>query len=49
MKRENLNLFVEEARRTMQSLWDQLYYSEDEMLEFEAAFTSEFESSLVTD
>ena len=38
LKRQNLHLFVEEARLKLQDLWDALYFSEEEMLEFTAAF-----------
>lgn len=39
LKRQNLHLFVEEARCRLQELWDALYFSEDEMLEFTPAFS----------
>lgn len=39
LKKDNLHVFVEDARHTLQRLWDELYFSEDEMLEFTAAFT----------
>ena len=38
LKKQNLHLFVEEARLKLQDLWDALYFSEEEMLEFTAAF-----------
>ncbi len=38
LKRQNLHIFVEEARVQLQELWDALYFSEEEMLEFTAAF-----------
>ena len=39
LKRQNLGLFVEEARVRLQGLWDGLYFSEEEMLEFTPAFS----------
>jgi len=39
MKRQNLHLFVEDARFKLQTLWDSLYFSEEEMLEFTPAFS----------
>ncbi|KAF8473994.1 microtubule associated protein-domain-containing protein [Kalaharituber pfeilii] len=48
LKRENLHIFVEDARQTLQRLWDELYYSEDEMLEFTAAFTDEYTDALLS-
>ena len=41
MKRQNLHLFVEDARFKLQELWDGLYFSEEEMLEFTPAFSGE--------
>lgn len=39
LKRQNLHLFVEDARFKLQELWDGLYLSEEEMLEFTPAFS----------
>ncbi|KAF2200372.1 hypothetical protein GQ43DRAFT_374023 [Delitschia confertaspora ATCC 74209] len=39
LKRQNLHLFVEEARIKLQELWDSLYFSEEEMLDFTPAFS----------
>lgn len=39
LKRQNLHLFVEEARVKLQDLWDALYFSEEEMLDFTPAFS----------
>lgn len=39
LKRQNLHLFVEDARFKLQELWDGLYFSEEEMLEFTPAFS----------
>ena len=39
LKRQNLGLFVEEARIRLQELWDGLYFSEEEMLDFTPAFS----------
>lgn len=41
LKRQNLHLFVEDARFKLQELWDGLYFSEEEMLEFTPAFSGE--------
>jgi Ase1/PRC1/MAP65 family protein len=39
LKKQNLGLFVEEARIQLQGLWDEMYFSEDEMLAFAPAFS----------
>ena len=39
LKRQNLHIFVEEARIKLQELWDALYFSEEEMLDFTPAFS----------
>lgn len=39
LKRQNLHLFIEDARYKLQDLWDSLYFSEEEMLEFTPAFS----------
>ncbi|KAF2264781.1 hypothetical protein CC78DRAFT_463026 [Lojkania enalia] len=39
LKRQNLHLFIEEARCKLQELWDALYFSEEEMLDFTPAFS----------
>ncbi len=39
LKRQNLHLFVEDARYKLQELWDGLYFSEEDMLEFTPAFS----------
>lgn len=41
LKRQNLHLFVEEARIKLQELWDALYFSEEEMLDFTPAFSGQ--------
>ncbi|CAC9888418.1 unnamed protein product [Aureobasidium pullulans] len=41
LKRQNLHLFVEDARFKLQELWDGLYFCEEEMLEFTPAFSGE--------
>ena len=41
MKRQNLHIFVEDARFKLQSLWDSLYFAEEEMLDFTPAFSGE--------
>ncbi|ORY70043.1 microtubule associated protein-domain-containing protein [Pseudomassariella vexata] len=47
LKRQNLHLFVEDARYKLQELWDALYYSEDEMLEFTPAFSDVYSDALL--
>ncbi|KAI0847861.1 microtubule associated protein-domain-containing protein [Daldinia vernicosa] len=47
LKRQNLHLFVEDARCKLQELWDALYYSEDEMLEFTPAFSDVYSDALL--
>lgn len=42
LKRQNLGLFVEDSRLKIQQLWDSLYFSEEEMLEFTPAFSGTF-------
>jgi Ase1/PRC1/MAP65 family protein len=39
LKRENMHVFVEAARMTLQNLWDELYFSEEQMADFTPAFT----------
>ncbi|KAJ5943419.1 Microtubule-associated protein MAP65/Ase1/PRC1 [Penicillium verrucosum] len=39
LKRQNLHLFVEDARCRLQELWDTLFFSEEEMLDFTPAFS----------
>ncbi|KAK9245466.1 microtubule associated protein-domain-containing protein [Lipomyces tetrasporus] len=41
-KRDHMHIFIEDARQTLQKLWDSLYFSEDEMLEFTPAWTDIF-------
>ncbi|KAK9487542.1 microtubule associated protein-domain-containing protein [Lipomyces starkeyi] len=41
-KRDYMHIFIEDARQTLQRLWDSLYFSEDEMLEFTPAWTDIF-------
>lgn len=47
LKRQNLHLFVEDARYKLQELWDNLYFSEDEMLEFTPAFSDVYSDALL--
>ncbi|PHH67917.1 hypothetical protein CDD80_412 [Ophiocordyceps camponoti-rufipedis] len=47
LKRQNLHLFVEDARVQLQDLWDALYFSEDEMLEFTPAFSDVYSDALL--
>lgn len=47
LKRQNLHLFVEDSRVKLQELWDSLYLSEDEMLEFTPAFSDVYSDALL--
>lgn len=47
LKRENLHLFVEDARYKLQELWDSLYFCEEEMLEFTPAFSDVYSDALL--
>ncbi|KAK5664342.1 hypothetical protein OQA88_565 [Cercophora sp. LCS_1] len=47
LKRQNLHVFVEDARFKLQELWDALYLSEDEMLEFTPAFSDVYSDALL--
>jgi len=47
LKHQNLHLFVEDARYKLQELWDSLYLSEDEMLEFTPAFSDVYSDALL--
>ncbi|KAK4225571.1 anaphase spindle elongation protein 1 [Podospora fimiseda] len=47
LKRQHLHIFVEDARTKLQELWDSLYYSEDEMLEFTPAFSDVYSDALL--
>lgn len=48
LKRQNLHLFVEDARCKLQELWDALYFSEEEMLEFTPAFSDVYSDALLS-
>ena len=48
LKRQNLHIFVEDARIKLQDLWDALYYSEDEMLDFTPAFSDVISDALLS-
>lgn len=48
LKRQNLGLFVEDARVKLQELWDSLYFCEEEMLEFTPAFSGQHFNTLRT-
>jgi protein regulator of cytokinesis 1 len=47
LKRQNLHLFVEDARYKLQELWDGLYFSEEEMLDFTPAFSDVYSDALL--
>ena len=48
LKRQNLHLFVEDARYKLQELWDSLYFSEEQMLEFTPAFSDVYSDALLS-
>ena len=48
LKRQNLHIFVEDARYKLQELWDGLYFSEEEMLEFTPAFSDVYSDALLS-
>ncbi|KAH0538401.1 hypothetical protein FGG08_005001 [Glutinoglossum americanum] len=48
LKRQNLHLFVEDARCRLQELWDGLYFSEEEMLDFTPAFSDVYSDALLS-
>ena len=48
LKRQNLHLFVEDARYKLQELWDTLYFSEEEMLDFTPAFSDVYSDALLS-
>ncbi|KAI9711744.1 MAG: hypothetical protein M1820_001889 [Bogoriella megaspora] len=48
LKRQNLHLFVEDARFKLQEMWDSLYFSEEEMLEFTPAFSDVYSDALLS-
>lgn len=48
LKRQNLGLFVEDARVRIQELWDALYFSEEEMLDFTPAFSDVYSDALLS-
>lgn len=47
LKHQNLHIFVEDARCKLQELWDALYFSDDEMLEFTPAFSDVYSDALL--
>jgi Ase1/PRC1/MAP65 family protein len=48
LKRQNMHLFVEDARVRLQELWDCLYFSEEEMLDFTPAFSDVYSDALLS-
>ena len=48
LKRQNLHLFVEDARYKLQELWDGLFFSEEEMLDFAPAFSDVYSDALLS-
>src|SRR5204863_5693679 len=49
LKRQNMHIFVDAARKTLQNLWDELFYSEEQMAEFTPAFTGIFLDNGISD
>lgn len=47
LKSQNLHLFVEDARCRLQELWDCLYFSEEDMLDFTPAFSDVYSDALL--
>ncbi|KAL7945799.1 microtubule associated domain-containing protein [Trichoderma barbatum] len=47
VKRQNLHIFIEDTRVKLQELWDALYFSEDEMLDFTPAFSDVHSDALL--
>ncbi|KAI5368131.1 Putative microtubule-associated protein, MAP65/Ase1/PRC1 [Septoria linicola] len=48
LKKQNLHIFVEDARFKLQALWDGLYFSEEEMLDFAPAFSDVYSDALLS-
>ncbi len=48
LKRQNLHLFVEDARVRLQELWDTLFFCEEEMLDFTPAFSDVYSDALLS-
>ncbi|EHK17646.1 uncharacterized protein TRIVIDRAFT_43222 [Trichoderma virens Gv29-8] len=47
VKRQNLHIFIEDARVKLQELWDALYFAEDDMLDFTPAFSDVYSDALL--
>lgn len=47
LKRENLHVFVEDCREQIKELWEQLYFSREEIEEFTAARSNVFTDALL--
>ncbi|CAD6506070.1 BgTH12-07002 [Blumeria graminis f. sp. triticale] len=47
LKMQNLPLFIDDARNRLQVLWDNLYYSEEDMLKFTPAFSDVYSDALL--
>lgn len=47
LKRQNLHLFVEDARNGLHVLWDELYFSEEEAVEFTPMFCGKGSRNLI--
>lgn len=48
LKRQNLHIFVEDARNKLQSMWDELYFSEEEAVEFTPMFSDIYSDALLS-
>ncbi|EWC48221.1 hypothetical protein DRE_02325 [Drechslerella stenobrocha 248] len=40
VKKQHMHIFIEEARRMLQDMWDLLYFTDEEMYQFEPAWSS---------
>ena len=48
LKRQNLHLFVEDARTRINALWEELYFSEEEAVEFTPMFCDVYSDALLS-
>ena len=48
LKRQNLHLFVEDARTRINTLWDELFFSEEEAVEFTPMFCDVYSDALLS-
>ncbi|KAL7268293.1 Microtubule bundling protein [Rhizina undulata] len=48
LKRQNLHVFVLDARQKLQELWDALYFSDEEIMDFSPAFSDVYTDALLS-